>query len=81
MTANLRFKKAEKLFEDVPEWQDVKERDRKDIFEDVQHEVAKREKVCGLISFYEWHSCSQQQWLTSYNNQTFLLFDKQNICC
>ncbi|XP_067952086.1 pre-mRNA-processing factor 40 homolog A-like [Watersipora subatra] len=44
MTSALRFKKAEKLFEDVPEWQDVKERDRKDIFEDVQHEVAKREK-------------------------------------
>lgn len=48
MTSALRFKKAEKLFEDVPEWQDVKERDRKDIFEDVQHEVAKREKVGDL---------------------------------
>lgn len=45
MTSLLRFKKAEKLFEDVKEWQDVKERDRKDIFEDVQHEVGKREKV------------------------------------
>ena len=45
MTSTLRFRKAEKVFEDTAEWQAVSERDRKDIFEDVQHEVAKREKV------------------------------------
>jgi len=44
MTSTMRFKKAEKIFEDVKEWQAVIERDKKDIFEDVQHEVAKREK-------------------------------------
>lgn len=47
MTSTLRFRKAERLFEEAPEWQAVGERDRKEIFEDVQHEVTKREKVCS----------------------------------
>lgn len=51
----MRFKKAEKIFEDVKEWQAVIERDKKDIFEDVQHEVAKREKV----SSEKWLSTTQ----------------------
>jgi len=64
MTSMLRFKKAEKLFEDVVEWQEVKERDRKDIFEDVQHEVAKREKVdeyASVISNGSSCQCGQSR--------------------
>jgi len=45
MTSTLRFRKAEKLYEDCEEWMAVGDRDRKEIFEDVQHEVTKREKV------------------------------------
>ena len=52
----MRFKKAEKVFEDVKEWQAVNERDRKDIFEDVQHEVAKREKVSLHFYLFEMRS-------------------------
>ena len=51
----MRFKKAEKVFEDVKEWQAVNERDRKDIFEDVQHEVAKREKVTLHFFLFDMH--------------------------
>ena len=51
----MRFKKAEKVFEDVKEWQAVNERDRKDIFEDVQHEVAKREKVTLHFYLFDMH--------------------------
>jgi len=43
---------------------EVKERDRKDIFEDVQHEVAKREKVdeyASVISNGSSCQCGQSR--------------------
>ena len=41
----LHYRKADSLFNDYDEWRAVSDRDRRDLFDDVVHMVAKREKV------------------------------------
>ncbi|XP_074658879.1 pre-mRNA-processing factor 40 homolog A-like isoform X1 [Tubulanus polymorphus] len=44
MNSNLRYRRADQIFGDMDVWRNVADRDRRDIFEDVLHVVAKREK-------------------------------------
>ena len=42
---NSNYRKADSLFNDYDEWRAVSDRDRRDLFDDVIHMIAKREKV------------------------------------
>lgn len=44
MNSSVRYRKADSMFFDHPKWMAVSERDRRDIFEDVVQQLAKREK-------------------------------------
>lgn len=44
MNSSVRWRHASDMFEGVPEWEAVNERDRKDVFDDVIFFLAKREK-------------------------------------
>jgi pre-mRNA-processing factor 40 len=41
----LYFRKADTIFGEEEEWKNVSERERRELFDDVVHLVAKREKV------------------------------------
>ena len=45
MNSTIKFRKAEQMFVDLPVWQNVHERDRRELYEDVLHQLAKKEKV------------------------------------
>ena len=44
MNSTLRFYKCEEIFGELPLWKSVPETERKDIFSDVVHNLAKKEK-------------------------------------
>jgi pre-mRNA-processing factor 40 len=44
MNSTIKYNKAEKIFSNLPVWMAVPERDRKEIYEDVCFELAKKEK-------------------------------------
>lgn len=44
MNSSVRWRHASDIFDGVPEWEAVNERDRKDVFDDVIFFLAKREK-------------------------------------
>lgn len=52
--SNLKFRKAEQMFLDKPQWRAVHERDRREVFQDAIVLVAKREKVCKLCSDFSY---------------------------
>ena len=55
------YRKADSLFNDYDEWRAVSDRDRRDLFDDVIHMIAKREKVffCFILfpSFLNRNEC------------------------
>ena len=42
-------RKADSIFNDYDEWRAVSDRDRRDLFDDVIHMLAKREKVNVIV--------------------------------
>ena len=45
MHSSMKYRKAEALFQELPVWTCVNDRDRRELFDDVLHQLAKREKV------------------------------------
>ena len=43
-------RKADNIFGDLEIWKNVSDRDRRDLFDDVVHLIAKREKVSGRLN-------------------------------
>jgi len=44
MQSTVKYRKAESMFEGMPIWSNVNDRDRRELYEDVVHQLAKREK-------------------------------------
>jgi pre-mRNA-processing factor 40 len=45
MHSTIKYRKAEQMFMDMPIWKSVHERDRREIYEDVLHQLTKKERV------------------------------------
>ena len=51
MTSTIKYYKCEEIFMDLPLWKSVPETERREIFSDVVHNLAKKEKVHNDICF------------------------------